>query len=58
MRELLMAPGSGADLKDEEEEQVPKGPHLSPNTPELAEWVSRMTSSLQDSSKVREPGGS
>lgn len=50
MRELLMSPGSGVHLKDEEEEQVPKGPHLSPNTLELAEWVSRMTSSLQDSS--------
>lgn len=35
MRELLMAPGSGADLKDQEEEQLPKGPHLSPNTQNL-----------------------
>lgn len=30
MRELLMTPGSGADLKDQEEEQFPQRPTFVP----------------------------
>lgn len=54
MREFLMAPGNGTDLKDQVEEQFPKGLYLSLN-PLRACCAGgmdrrRMTSFLQDSS--------